>query len=65
MSILDVLRFCYDTDTVELRMFSGFGCIRLGLYKYGKMQLLYTKKYSEIGHESVKNTPKRLRIRYE
>ena len=39
MSILDVLRFMYDTDTTELRMFGGFGWIRLGLYECGKIQL--------------------------
>ena len=53
MSILDVLRFCNDTDTTELRMFGGFGWIRLGLYEYGKIQLRYTKMYWEIRHESV------------
>ena len=57
MSISDVLRFCYDTDTTELRMFDGFGWIRLGLYEYGKIQLRYTKMNREIRHESVKNTP--------
>ena len=62
MSIRDVLRFCYDTDTTELRIFGGFGWIRLGLYEYGKIQSRYTKLYWEIRHESVKNTPKRLLI---
>ena len=57
MSIRDVYQFCYDTDTTELRMFGEFGLIRLGLYEYGKIQLRYTKKYWEIRHESVKNTP--------
>ena len=65
MTIRDVLRFCYDKDTTELRMFGGFAWIRLGLYEYGKIQLRYTKLYWEIRHESVKNTPKRLRIIYE
>ena len=65
MSIRDVLRFCYDTDTTELRMFGGFGWIRLGLYEHGKIQLRYTKMYWDIRHESVKNIPKHLRIRYE
>ena len=69
MSIRDVLRFCYDTDTTELRMFGGFGRIRLGLYEYGKIQLRYKSMYCEIRHESVKDTPKastnHLRIRYE
>ena len=66
MSIRDVLRFCYDTDTTEIRMFGGFGWIRLGLYEYGKIQLRYTKLYwPEIQHESAKNTPKRLRIIYK
>ena len=65
MFICDVLRFCYDTDTTELRMFGGFGWIRLGLYEYDKIQLRYTKMYWEIQHESVKNTQKRLRIIYE
>ena len=65
MSIRDVLRFCYDTDTTELRMFGGFGLIRLGLYECGKIQLRYTKMYWEIRHESIKNTPKHLRIIYE
>ena len=61
MSIRDVLRFCYDTDsTIELRMFGGFGWIRLELYEYGKIVLRYTKLYGEIRHESVKNTPKRI-----
>ena len=46
-------------------MFGGFGLIRLGLYEYGKIQLRYTKLYWEIRHDSVKNTPKRLRIIYE
>ena len=62
MSIRDVLRFCYNTDTTELRL---FGWIRLGLYEYGKIQLRYRKLYWEIRHESVKNTTKRLRIIYE
>ena len=53
MSIRDVLRFCYDTDKTELRMFGGFGWIQLGLYEYGKIQLPYTKLYWEIWHESV------------
>ena len=65
MSIRDVLRFCYDTDTTELRMFGEFGWIRLGLYEHGKIQLRYTKLYWEIRHESVKNTPNRLRIIYK
>ena len=52
MSVRDVLRFFYDTDTTELRMFGGFGWIRLGLYEYFKIQLRYTKLYWEI-HESV------------
>ena len=65
MSILDVLRFCNDTDTTELRMFGVFGWIRLGLYEYGKIQLRYTKMYWEIWHESNKNTPKYKRIIYE
>ena len=45
MSILDVLRFCNDTDTTELRMFGVFGWIRLGFYEYGKIQLRYTKMH--------------------
>ena len=56
MSIRDDLRLCYDTDTTELRMFSW---IRLGVYEYG------TKLHWEIRHESVKNTPKRLRTIYD
>ena len=64
MSIRYVLRFSYDTDTTELRMFGGFGRIRLGLYEYG-IQLRYTKLHWEIRHESIKNRPKRLRIIYE
>ena len=65
MSIRDVLRFCYDTDTTELRMFGRFDWIRLELYEYGKIQLRYTMLYWEIRHESVTNTPKRLRIIYK
>ena len=58
MSIRDNPRFCYDTDTTELRMFGGFGWIRLRLYEYGKIQLRYTKMYWEIRQKSVNNTPK-------
>ena len=65
MSIRDVLRFCYDTDTTELRLLGGFGWIWLGLYEHGKIQLRYIKMYLEIWHESVKSTPKHLRIIYE
>ena len=65
MSIRDVVLFCFDTDTTELRMFGGFGWILLGLYECGKIQLRYTKMYWEIRHESVKNTPKHLRFIYE
>ena len=65
MSIRDVLRLCYDTDTTELRMFGGIGWIRLVLYEYVQIQLRYTKMYREIRHESVKKTPKPLRIIYE
>ena len=65
MSIRDVLRFCYDTDTTEFGLFGGLGWIRLGLYEYGRIQLRYTKMYWEIRHELVKNKPKRLRIIYE
>ena len=71
MSIRDGLRFCYETDTTELRMFGGFGYIWLGLYESGKIQLRYTKMYWEIRHESFKNTPEastctnHLRIIYE
>ena len=49
MSIRDVLRFCYDTDTTELRMFGGFGWIRLGLYEYGKVQSQYTNRIGKYG----------------
>ena len=65
MSIRDVLRFCYNTDTTELRMFGEFGWIRLGFNEYGKIQLRYKYVLGEIRHESVKNTPKHLRIIYE
>ena len=41
------------------------GWIRLGLHEYGKIQLRYTKLHWEILLESVKNTPKRVRIGYE
>ena len=65
MYIRDVLRFCCDTDTTELRIFGGFGWIWLGLYEYGKIQVRYKKLYWERRHESVKNIPKGLRIIYE
>ena len=62
MSIRDVLRFCYDTDTTELRILGGFGWIRLGLYEYGKIQLRYTTsspkgndRLSESQHFSHQN----------
>ena len=45
MSVRDVLRFCNDTVKSELRMFGGFGWIRLVLYEYGKIQLRYTIIY--------------------
>ena len=36
MSIRDVLQFCYDTDTTELRMFGGFGldCTNMVRFSY-------------------------------
>ena len=58
MSTRDVIRFCYDTDTAELRMLGVFGWVRRCLVEYGKIQLRYTKMYWEIRDESVKNTPK-------
>ena len=62
MSIRDILRLCYDTDATELRMFGGFGsnCTNVVRFSYDLQ-----KMYWKIRHESVKNTPKHLRIIYE
>ena len=77
MSIRDVLQFCYDTDTTELRMFGGFGWIRLGLYdmvrfsydiqkcigKYGMNRLRIHRKHLRIIYESSTNKGKFLTVR--
>ena len=34
MSILDVLRYCNDTDKIALRLLGGVGCIRLESHEY-------------------------------
>ena len=63
MSIRDVLRFCYNTDTTELRLFGGFGWIRLGLYVY-MVRFSYDIQKC-MGKYDTKNTLKHLRIIYE
>ena len=47
----------YDTVTA-LRRFGGIGSIRLESHEYAKIPSRFTRIYSEILHESVKNTPK-------
>ena len=56
VSIRDVLRYCNDKDTIALRLFDGI---------IAKITSRFSKIYSEILHESVKNTPKKVRIMYE
>ena len=51
----------YDSVTTQSNECSADSA-RIKLYEYGKIQLRYTKLNWEIRHESVKNTPKRLRI---
>ena len=50
MSIRDVLRYCNDTDTIALRLLES--------HEYAKIPSRFTQIYSEILHESAKNTPK-------
>ena len=55
----------YDSVTTQIRQSYEYSADSAGLYEYGKIQLRYAKLYWEIRQESVKNTPKRLRIIYE
>ena len=48
----------FDKDTIALRLIGGIGCIWLESHEYAKIPSRFTRIYSEIPHESVKNTPK-------
>ena len=58
MSIRDVVRFCYDTDTIVLRIIIGIGWIRLESYEY--------RQYSITIYQCILgNTARKLGMKYE
>ena len=65
MSICNTIRFCYDTDTIVLRMFSGIGWIQLESHIYWQDSItIYkyvfgnTAQKLGINYVTLKNTPK-------
>ena len=65
MSICDVIRFCYDTDAIALRMFGSIGWIALESHEYVKIPLRFYKyvlgnsaRKLGMNYETIKNTLK-------
>ena len=53
----DALRFCYDTGTIELRIFVGFAQILLRIHYDLQESITNTARTLGISYESVNNMP--------
>ena len=58
VSIRDVLRYYNDTHTIALRLSTGSAAFGLNRTNIANIPSGFTRIYSEILHELVKNTPK-------